>query len=116
MFIEDAQMDWKTLYCPNRHCHYNGIPFYDGLMVKNGLSHGQKHGLCKACGSSVSMRYGTAYMELEAESTIFETAIRALAEGNSLRATARIVQIDKNTVAHEGLEVEIDYSNYDLHI
>jgi transposase-like protein/IS1 family transposase len=91
-------MDWKSLYCPNRHCHYYGIPFYEGLMVKNGSSHGQKQALCKACGSSVSLRYGTAYLELEAEPNIFETAVRALAEGNSLRATARIVQIDKDTV------------------
>jgi IS1 family transposase len=36
-------------------------------------------------------------MGLEAEPFIFETAARALAEGNSLRATARIVQIDKDT-------------------
>jgi IS1 family transposase len=66
-------------------------------MVKNGSSCGQKQGLCKACGSSVSLRYGTAYYDLEAEPVIFETAVRALAEGNSLRATGRIVQIDKDT-------------------
>ena len=90
-------MDWESLYCPNRDCRYYGIPFYQGLMVKNGSSHGQKQALCKACGSSVSMRYGTAYLGLEADPAIFETAVRALAEGNSLRATARIVQIDKDT-------------------
>jgi hypothetical protein len=38
-------------------------------------------------------------MGLEADSAIFETAVRALAEGNSLRATARIVQIDKDTAS-----------------
>jgi IS1 family transposase len=97
MFIEEAPMDWESLYCPDRHCHYYGIPFHQGLMVKNGSSHGQKQALCKACGSSVSMRYGTAYLGLEADLAIFETAVRALAEGNSLRATARIVQIDKDT-------------------
>jgi len=43
------------------------------------------------------MRYGTAYLNLEADPAIFETAVRALAEGNSLRATGRIVQIDKDT-------------------
>jgi IS1 family transposase len=43
------------------------------------------------------LRYGTAYLGLESDPLIFETAIRALAEGNSLRATARIVQIDKDT-------------------
>jgi IS1 family transposase len=90
-------MDWESLYCPNRDCRYYGIPFHQGLMVKNGSSHGQKQALCRACRSSVSVRYGTAYLGLEAEPAIFETAVRALAEGNSLRATARIVQIDKDT-------------------
>ncbi len=50
--------------------------------------------IMKACGSSVSLRYGTAYMRLEADPAIFETVVRALAEGNSLHATAQIVQID----------------------
>lgn len=90
-------MDWETLYCPNRSCRYHGVPFYEGLLVKNGSSHGQKQALCRACGRSVSVRYGTAYWDLNAEAAIFETAIRALAEGNSLRSTARIVQIDKDT-------------------
>jgi len=73
------------------------VPFYQGFLVKNGTSHGQPQALCKACGSSVSLRYGTAYFGLEADPVIFETAVRALAEGNLLRATARIVQIDKDT-------------------
>jgi hypothetical protein len=41
---------------------------------------------------------GTAYDGLEADPVVFETAVRALAEGNALRATARIVQVDKETV------------------
>ncbi len=45
------------------------------------------------------LRYGTAYFGLEADTVIFETAVRALTEGNSLRATARIVQIDKEACA-----------------
>jgi IS1 family transposase len=90
-------MDWESLYCPNRACRYYGIPFDQGLLVKNGTGHGYKQALCRACGSSVSVRFGTAYLGLEADPAIFETAVRALAEGNSLRATARIVQIDKDT-------------------
>ena len=90
-------MNWETLYCPNRCCRYYGVPFPQGLLVKNGTSHGQKQALCRACGGSVSIRYGTAYWDLTAAPAIFETAIRALAEGNSLRGTARIVQIDKDT-------------------
>jgi IS1 family transposase len=90
-------MDWETLYCPNRYCRYYGVPFQDGLLVKNGSSHGQKQALCRSCGQSVSIRYGTAYWDLNADPAIFDLAIRALAEGNSLRATGRIVAIDKDT-------------------
>jgi len=91
-------MDWESLYCPDRSCRYYGIPFHQGFMVKNGKSHGQPQALCKACGGSISLRYGTAYLGLEADPAIFETAVRALAEGNSLRATGRIVQVDKDTI------------------
>lgn len=90
-------MDWETLYCPNPFCRYYGRPFRQGLLVKNGATRGQKQALCRACGRSVALTYGTAYFELDADPAIFETAIRALAEGHSLRATGRIVQIDKDT-------------------
>lgn len=46
----------------------------------------------------MTLRYGTAYHGLEAEPVPFETALRALAEGHSLRATARIIGVDKDTV------------------
>jgi IS1 family transposase/transposase-like protein len=90
-------MDWETLYCPNPFCPYYGRPFREGLLVKNGTTRGQKQALCRACGRSVALNFGTAYFELDAEPLIFETAIRALAEGNGLRATGRIVQIDKDS-------------------
>jgi len=90
-------MDWETLYCPNRACQSYGKPFYEGQLVKNGTSHGQKQALCKGCNRSVSLRYGTAYYDLNADRALFELAVRALAEGNSLRSTGRIVQIDKDT-------------------
>ena len=39
-----------------------------------------------------------SHLDLHADPAIFETAVRALAEGNSIRAAARIVQVDKDTV------------------
>jgi len=91
-------MDWETLYCPNKHCPCYGIPFRQGQLVKNGHSHGQAQALCKSCGGSVALSYATAYDGLESEPAIFEAAIRALAEGNSIRATGRIFQVDKDTL------------------
>ncbi len=91
-------MDWETLYCPNKRCRYYGLPFHEGKLVKNGSSGGQPKALCNGCGGAVALNYATAYYGLESDPAIFETAVRALAEGNSIRATGRIVQIDKDTV------------------
>ena len=91
-------MDWETLYCPNKRCKYYGIAFRQGRMVKNGSSYGQAQGLCKGCDRSVALSYATAYYGLESEPVIFEMAVRALAEGNSIRATGRILQVDKDTI------------------
>jgi transposase-like protein len=90
-------MDWETLYCPNPFCCYYGRLFHQGLLVKNGATRGQKQALCRSCGHSVALHYGTVYFDLDADPAISETAIRALAEGNSLRATGWIVQINKDT-------------------
>jgi len=42
--------------------------------------------------------YATAYFGLEAKPEQFELVVRALAESNSIHATGRIVQRDKDTV------------------
>lgn len=91
-------MDWATLYCPNRRCRCYGLPFAQGRLVKNGSSHGAKQALCRACGGRVSLTEGTAYFNLETDPSVFELAVRALAEGMSMRSTARVVQVDKDTV------------------
>ena len=96
--IEEISVDWETLYCPNIQCEHYGKPFKIGCLVRNGSSRGEPQARCRACGSSVTLCYGTAYYGLEADPVKFETALRALAEGNSLRATARIVEVDKDTV------------------
>lgn len=90
-------MSWETLYCPNRSCCCYGMPFAKGRLVRNGSSHGTKQALCQACGRRIALSYGTAYYGLESPPMIFETAVRALAEGNSIQSTARIVQVDKDT-------------------
>lgn len=91
-------MEWETLYCPNGRCEYYGKPFKIGWLVRNGSSRGEPQARGQACGSTVTLSYGTAYYGLEADPAKFETAVRTLAEGNSLRATARIIDVDKDTV------------------
>jgi IS1 family transposase len=50
------------------------------------------------CQSTFSARQGTAYFDIHTDERIYTIATRALAEGNSLRGTGRIVGIDKDTV------------------
>jgi IS1 family transposase len=90
-------MDWETRYCPNRRCRFYGDPLPQSRLVNNGSSHGQPQAWCRACGQSVTVRYGTAYWDVNAEPAICEMAIRALAEGHALRSTARMVHIDQDT-------------------
>lgn len=82
-------MDWETLYCPDQRCRYYRLLFRQSKMVKNGTSYGQAQALCKGCGSSVALSYATAYYGLESDPAIFETAVRALAEGNSITSHHR---------------------------
>ena len=70
-------MDWESLYGPHRRCRYYGRPFLQGHLVKNGRSHGQKQALCRACETPVSIRDGTASLDLHATPAIFERAVRA---------------------------------------
>jgi hypothetical protein len=70
-------MDWESLSCPHRRCRYSGRPCLQGPLVKHGRSHGQKQARCQAGETPVSMRYGTAYMDLHAAPAIFEMAVRA---------------------------------------
>jgi hypothetical protein len=67
-------MDWETLYCPNRLCRLYGVVWRQSALVKNGTSRGYRQAICRACGQSVFLRYGTAYFELEADPAIFDTA------------------------------------------
>ena len=64
--IEEAGVNWETLYCPHRDCRDYGKPFAAGLWVKNGSSCGELQVRCNACGGSVALSYGTAYYRVSA--------------------------------------------------
>jgi transposase-like protein/IS1 family transposase len=91
-------MNWEILYCPHPVCPFYGVRFRESRLVKNGTTRSQRQALCRACRSSVALTYGTPYVDLEHDPALFELAIRALAEGHSIRVTARIIQVDTDTV------------------
>jgi len=66
-------------------------------MVQHGSSpdEPQPHGTGWGCREALSD--GTTSDGLDTDRAIFESAVRTLGEGNTLRATARIVQVDDET-------------------
>ena len=91
-------MDFLTSHCPNEQCSHYGLRGFGGHLVRRGYDKGIPRLLCNVCKQSFSVRHGTAYFDLNVEERIFTIAVRALAEGNSLRGTGRIVDVDKDTV------------------
>lgn len=91
-------MELTTSYCPNPHCVSFGVQGWEQHLVRRGYDRGIPRLLCTHCHRTFSVRQGTAYFGLVAEERIFTIAMRALAEGNSLRGTARIIDVDKDTV------------------
>src|SRR4029453_17112491 len=74
----------------------DGQPCKTGRVVQHGRSHGELQAYGKGWGCREALSYGTAYEGLGAGRAIFESAVRTLAEGNTLRATARSVQVDEH--------------------
>jgi transposase-like protein len=91
-------MEFSTCYCPNQSCSHYGIRGFGMHLVRRGYDRGIPRVLCIMCQNTFSVRHGTAYYGIRAEERIYEIALRALAEGNSLRGTGRIVEVDKDTV------------------
>lgn len=91
-------MDYKTLYCPNLMCEKYGKRGFGTNLTFRGYDREIRRIRCTMCTKTFSSRYGTAYFTLESNEEIFTIAMRALAEGNSLRGTGRIVNVDKDTV------------------
>ncbi len=91
-------MELSTCYCPNTRCSHYGIRGFDGYLVRRGFDRGVPRLKCNMCQSTFSVRQGTAYFGIRTDERIYTIALRALAEGNSIRGTGRIVGVDKDTV------------------
>ncbi len=92
-------MEFSTCYCPYQQCSHYGLYGFGHHIVRRGFDNGIPRLKCNMCHRTFSVRHGTAYSEIRAEERIYTIAVRALAEGNSLRGTGRIVDIDKDTVS-----------------
>ncbi|HEX9597025.1 MAG TPA: hypothetical protein VF982_09130 [Anaerolineales bacterium] len=91
-------MELSTCYCRNRHCARYGLAGKAARLQFAGWHRGARRWVCLDCGHWVSARTGTAYAGIRTPEAIFRQGSKQLAEGTSLRATARLVECDKDTV------------------
>jgi transposase-like protein len=91
-------MEFTTSYCPHLPCTHYGQRGFGTPLVHHGADRGIPRLLCPRCAGTFLARQGTAYFGGRAEEPHDTIAMRALAEGNSLRGTGRIVESDKDTV------------------
>ena len=91
--------DW-TCYCRNPKCVLYGQMAPQAWLRYRGWHRNATRFQCQACGALVSARTGTAYAGIRTEAHTYLLGATALAEGLSIRATGRLLDVDKDTVNH----------------
>lgn len=115
-------MDLSTCYCRQRRCSHYGLTGKASRLQPAGWHRGARRFVCLACGRWLSARTGTAYAGIRTAAATFRHGVRQLAEGAAIRATARNVECDKDTVLHWLPRVGrhclrlLDYFFCDLHL
>jgi len=93
-------MDNTTCYCRNPQCAlYGRMAPYAQLQFR-GWHRQAARFRCQVCPGLVSARTGTASAGIRTDAITYLRGATALAEGMSMRATGRLLSVDKDTVTH----------------
>lgn len=93
-------MDDRTCYCRNPRCVLYGKRGPYASLKFRGRHRQAARYECRTCGGLVSARTGTAYAGVRTELNTYLRGATAVAEGLSIRATGRLLGVDKDTVNH----------------
>ena len=88
-------METFKVYCPNENCPDYGVT--GKKNIRRYGTYGKKKiqvFQCKTCKKTFSARRGSALFNLQTDEVTVYRVLLALAEGNSIRATARIMGAD----------------------
>jgi IS1 family transposase len=116
-------VDTSMHFCPHSHCDYRGWLGLNNLRANghpNGGSWRQLH--CTACEGYFPEHHGTIFHGKQAAVELIVRVLACLAEGLGIRATARVFEVDPNTVlswlveAAEQLRAFSAYFLCDLHL
>ncbi len=115
-------MDVRTCYCRNVRCRLYGLSGAQACLKFRDWHREAPRFQCLACGALVSARAGTAYAGIRTDELTYRYGATALAEGLALRATGRLLTLDKDTLCGwlPGLSAHchtlLNYFFRDLHL
>ena len=93
------QVDTSTHFCPNPDCAYRGWVAWGNLRANGHRSGGPwRQLLCVACRRYFLETLGTLFHGKRMSTELIVRVIACLAEGLGIRGTARVFEIDPNTV------------------
>jgi IS1 family transposase len=113
------QVDTSTHFCPHAPCAYQGWVGLGNLRA-NGHPNGGpwRQFYCTACGGYVLETHGTLLHGKRVPAEYIVRVIACLAEGLGIRGTARVFEVDPNTVLQwlvEAADHLTAFSQYFLH-
>jgi hypothetical protein len=92
-------MELAHNFCPNQECPDYGKKGRGNLVCSGTYGPRQTKLLCcRSCGTRFSERRNTLFFGLHTDEDTIEQVVRCLAEGKSIRLTAKQMGINKNTV------------------
>ena len=91
-------MDLRTCHCRNRRCAGCGQMGTEAKLRRWGSDANEPRLRCERCGRIYEARDATAYVGIRTDLKTYALGAQLLAEGLSIRATARVLAVDKDTV------------------
>lgn len=92
--------DFVTTFCPNKQCKDYGVRALGNIARrgKYGKDHTRELLYCRTCGKRFAASHANALFGLHLPSETIRAIIHHAAEGVGVRATARLLDLDKDTV------------------
>ena len=92
-------IDLSMYFCPNPNCKDHGIRGKGNITTSTRYGKNRTHLLrCKTCNQRFSENRNTVFMHSNYSRETIQRIILAIAECNSIRGTARILELDKDGV------------------
>ena len=92
--------DINDAFCPNKDCKDYGLRSHGNIALRGKYGKGKTKDLlyCRTCGKRFASTRATAFFGLHLADEKIEQIIHHAAEGVGVRATARLLNINKDTV------------------